>query len=140
MPELAALTPEHFDDPLHRRFREVLVSGAAVEDDELVALRAELGARADRDELSELAGEVLAGSASRAKKRASATSTPSARTEPCTPARKRWTVSRLPSPVETWVETKIRATTPQPNSSRTSRAAAAAGCSNGRMPPPGSRY
>jgi DNA primase len=58
VPELAALTPEHFDDPLHRRFREVLVTGAG-EDDELVALRAELGARADRDELGELAGKQL---------------------------------------------------------------------------------
>ena len=35
------------------------MSGAAAEDDELVALRAELGARADRDELSELAGKQL---------------------------------------------------------------------------------
>jgi hypothetical protein len=58
VPELAALTPEHFHDPLHRRFREVLVSGAE-EDEELVALRAELGARADRDELGELAGKQL---------------------------------------------------------------------------------
>jgi DNA primase len=56
--ELAALTPDHFDDPLHRRFREVLVSGAA-EDEELVALRAELGARADRDALDERAGREL---------------------------------------------------------------------------------
>jgi DNA primase len=56
--ELAALTPEHFDDPLHRRFREMLVAGAA-EDDELVALRAELGARADRDELDERTGKEL---------------------------------------------------------------------------------
>jgi DNA primase len=56
--ELAALTPEHFDDPLHRRFREVLVAGAA-EDDELVALRAELGARADRDEIDERTGKEL---------------------------------------------------------------------------------
>jgi DNA primase len=56
--ELAALTPEHFDDPLHRRFREVLVSGAP-QDDELVALRAELGARADRDELDERTGKEL---------------------------------------------------------------------------------
>ena len=56
--ELATLTPEHFDDPLHRRFREVLVSGAA-EDDELVALRAELGARAERDEIDERTGREL---------------------------------------------------------------------------------
>ena len=58
VPELAALTPEHFDDPLHRRFREVLVSEAP-EDEELVALRAELGARADRDALGELVGKQL---------------------------------------------------------------------------------
>ena len=58
VPELAALTPEHFDDPLHRRFREVLVCGAP-EDEELVALRAELGARADRDELDERTGKEL---------------------------------------------------------------------------------
>ena len=58
VPELAALTPDHFDDPLHRRFREVLVGGAP-EDEELVALRAELGARADRDELDERAGKEL---------------------------------------------------------------------------------
>ena len=58
VPELAALTPEHFDDPLHRRFREVLVSGAP-EDEELVSLRAELGARADRDQLDERTGKEL---------------------------------------------------------------------------------
>ncbi len=56
--ELAALTPDHFDDLLHRRFREVLVAGAA-EDDELLALRAELGARADRDEIDERTGKEL---------------------------------------------------------------------------------
>jgi DNA primase len=58
VPELAALTPEHFDDPLHRRFRDVLVS-AAPEDEDLVALRAELGARADRDEIDERTGKEL---------------------------------------------------------------------------------
>ncbi len=58
VPELAALTPEHFDEPLHQRFREVLVSGAP-EDQELVALRAELGARADRDQLDERTGKEL---------------------------------------------------------------------------------
>ncbi|HET6682606.1 MAG TPA: DNA primase [Gaiella sp.] len=56
--ELAALTPEHFDDPLHRRFREAIVVGAP-EDDELVALRAELGARADRDAIDERTGKEL---------------------------------------------------------------------------------
>ena len=58
VPELSALTPDHFDDPLHRRFRDVLVAGGA-EDEELVALRAELGARADRDQLDERAGKEL---------------------------------------------------------------------------------
>jgi DNA primase len=58
VPELAALTPDHFDDPLHRRFRECLVDGTP-EDDELLALRAELGARADRDELDERTGKEL---------------------------------------------------------------------------------
>ena len=57
--ELTALTPDHFDDPVHRRFREVLVAGAT-EDDELVALRAELGARAERDALDERTGRELA--------------------------------------------------------------------------------
>jgi DNA primase len=56
--ELAALTPDHFDDELHRRFRDVLVSGGP-EDDELVALRAELGARAERDALDERTGREL---------------------------------------------------------------------------------
>lgn len=58
VPELAALTPDHFDDPVHRRFREVLVDGVP-EDDELVALRAELGARADRDAIDERTGKEL---------------------------------------------------------------------------------
>ncbi len=56
--ELAALTPDHFDDPLHRRFRESLVDGTP-SDEDLVALRAELGARADRDELDERTGREL---------------------------------------------------------------------------------
>jgi DNA primase len=55
---LEALTPDHFADELHRRFRDVLVADAQ-EDDELVALRAELGARADRDALDERAGTEL---------------------------------------------------------------------------------
>jgi len=56
--QLEALTPEHFDDDLHRRFRAVLVDGAG-EDDELVALRAELGARAERDAIDERTGTEL---------------------------------------------------------------------------------
>ena len=56
--ELRALTPEHFDDPLHRRFRQVLVD-AAPEDEDLTSLRAELGARAERDALDERTGRQL---------------------------------------------------------------------------------
>lgn len=55
---LAALTPEHFDDPLHRRMQRALAAGGA-EDDELVALRAELGARAERDQIDFRTGEQL---------------------------------------------------------------------------------
>ena len=58
VPELAALTPDHFDDELHRRFRDYLVSGGT-EDEALVTLRAELVARADRDELDERTGKEL---------------------------------------------------------------------------------
>ena len=58
LPELEALTPDHFDEPLHHRFRAVLVDGAE-EDEELVALRAELGARADRDAIDERTGKEL---------------------------------------------------------------------------------
>ena len=53
-------TPEHFDDPLHRRFREHLVTGGEANDEELVVLRAELGARAERDALDERTGRELA--------------------------------------------------------------------------------
>ncbi len=58
LPELGALTPDHFADGVHRRFREALVSGGP-EDDELVALRAELGARAERDAIDERTGREL---------------------------------------------------------------------------------
>jgi DNA primase len=58
VPELAALTPDHFDDELHRRFRDHLVSGGS-EDETLVVLRAELAARADRDEIDERTGKEL---------------------------------------------------------------------------------
>jgi DNA primase len=57
-PRLEALAPEHFDDELHRRFREVLVAGAA-EDAELTALRAELDARAEREAIDERTGTEL---------------------------------------------------------------------------------
>jgi DNA primase len=55
---LEALAPEHFDDELHRRFRSLLVEGVE-EDAELVALRAELDARADREALDERTGQEL---------------------------------------------------------------------------------
>ncbi len=58
VPQLEALSADHFDDELHRRFRALLVRGGA-EDDELVALRAELGARADRDAIDERTGTEL---------------------------------------------------------------------------------
>jgi uncharacterized protein involved in exopolysaccharide biosynthesis len=52
---LRQLAPEHFEDELHRRFRAVLLNGVA-DDAELVALRAELDARAEREHISERAG------------------------------------------------------------------------------------
>ncbi|MFN8224675.1 MAG: DNA primase [Gaiellales bacterium] len=55
---LEALSSDHFDDPLHRRMQRALVTGGG-EDDELVALRAELRARAERDEIGERMGEQL---------------------------------------------------------------------------------
>jgi DNA primase len=58
VPALAALSPEHFTDPLHVRFRGLLVDGGE-EDDQLIALRAELGARADRDALDQKTGQEL---------------------------------------------------------------------------------
>ncbi len=58
LPQLEALSAESFDSELHRRFRAVLVD-AAPEDDDLVALRAELGARAERDALDERTGREL---------------------------------------------------------------------------------
>jgi DNA primase len=58
VPQLEALSEESFDSELHRRFRSVLVAGAP-EDDDLVALRAELGARAERDAIDERTGREL---------------------------------------------------------------------------------
>jgi DNA primase len=58
VPALAALAPEHFVDPLHVRFRAYLVDGGE-EDEELIALRAELGARAERDALDQKTGHEL---------------------------------------------------------------------------------
>jgi DNA primase len=55
---LGELAEEHLDDPVHRRFRGVLL-GEAVEDAELTALRAELDARADTEAIDERTGTEL---------------------------------------------------------------------------------
>src|SRR5687767_10989214 len=55
---LGELSPEHFDAELHRRFRARLVEGGE-EDEELLALRAELDARAAREGLDERTGMEL---------------------------------------------------------------------------------
>ena len=54
---LAELSPDHFDSELHRRYRAHLVGGGA--DEELVALLAELDARAEREGLDERTGKEL---------------------------------------------------------------------------------
>ncbi len=55
---LAEVTPEHFDSELHRRFRARLVDGGE-DDEQLIALRAELDARAAREGLDERTGKEL---------------------------------------------------------------------------------
>ena len=55
---LGELAGDHFDREAHRRFREALLDGAA-ETEELVALRAELDAQAQREGLDERAGTEL---------------------------------------------------------------------------------
>jgi hypothetical protein len=55
---LSELSPDHFDAELHRRFRERLVEDGE-EDGELLALRAELDARAAREGLDERTGKEL---------------------------------------------------------------------------------
>ncbi len=55
---LAELTPEHFETDLHRRFRAVIVDGAA-EDADLVVLHAELDALADREQIDVSMGKEL---------------------------------------------------------------------------------
>ena len=55
---LTEVTPEHFDSELHRRFRAQLVDGGE-DDGQLVALRAELDARAAREGLDERTGRQL---------------------------------------------------------------------------------
>jgi DNA primase len=54
---LGELSPEHFDSELHRRFRAALVAGR--DDPELVALRAELDARAASEAIDERTGTEL---------------------------------------------------------------------------------
>ena len=55
---LAEVSPEHFDSELHRRFRARLVEGGE-DDEQLLALRAELDARAAREGLDEITGKEL---------------------------------------------------------------------------------
>ena len=52
---LAEVSPDHFDSEQHRRFRDQLVEGG--DDAELVALKAELDARAAREGLDERTGK-----------------------------------------------------------------------------------
>jgi DNA primase len=56
---LAELAPEHFDDPLNRRYREALLAGSVHLDAELAALHAELDARAASDGLDAVTGKEL---------------------------------------------------------------------------------
>jgi DNA primase len=58
LPLLAEMTPEHFDGEPNRRMREALVSGTEPPDD-LVALRAELSARAAAEEIDEATAKQL---------------------------------------------------------------------------------
>lgn len=55
---LGELSPEHFDDDAHRRFRTYLVEGGDPDGD-LVTLRAELDARADREGITRRTGTEL---------------------------------------------------------------------------------
>ena len=54
---MTEVSADHFDDPLHRRFRDQLVGGG--DDPELVTLHAELDARAAREGLDERTGKEL---------------------------------------------------------------------------------
>jgi DNA primase len=56
---LLELTPEHFDDELHRRVREYLVEEPATPDDEVVGLVAELDARASATAIDKRTAEQL---------------------------------------------------------------------------------
>jgi DNA primase len=55
---LGEISPDHFDSDLHRRFRALLVEGGE-EDEQLLALRAELDARAAQEGLDERTGKEL---------------------------------------------------------------------------------
>jgi DNA primase len=56
---LSELAPEHFDDPLNRRYRDALLAGSVHLDPELAALHAELDARAAGDGLDAVTGKEL---------------------------------------------------------------------------------
>jgi DNA primase len=58
LPLLAEMTPDHFDGEPNRRMREALVAGADPPE-ELVTLRAELGARAAAEEIDEATAKQL---------------------------------------------------------------------------------
>jgi DNA primase len=56
---LSELTPEHFDDELHRRVREYLLEEPITPDDDVVGLVAELDARASAAEIDKRTAEQL---------------------------------------------------------------------------------
>ena len=56
---LAELTPDHFDDELHRRMREHLIEEERGDDRELVSLMAELDARAAAEAIDEQTAKEL---------------------------------------------------------------------------------
>jgi DNA primase len=56
---LAELTPEHFDDELHRRVREHIVEAAGPADEDLVPVLAELDARAAAEAIDESTAKEL---------------------------------------------------------------------------------
>jgi DNA primase len=58
-PMLVELTPEHFDDELHRRVREYLVEPPQTPDDDVVGLVAELDARASAAAIDKQTAEQL---------------------------------------------------------------------------------
>ena len=56
---LAELSADHFDSELHRRFRLHLIERGEAEDEAILALRAELDARAGREAIDEPTGKEL---------------------------------------------------------------------------------